>query len=318
MHMRISDCVTSKSRRQYSADFMKGLRDNPWCKEAPVDFNIPKEILAESSPPSSAKLASAKGSGWRSQAERRPAKKGGQEGKTTRYLQSSEKSWAVTQQAKKKERDEMVTRRMKAILNKLTVERFAVLYQQLLECGIEAKEHIETLMREVFEKATMQHHFVEMYTSLCIKLSVWLSARDHTPGENGEAVSFKRILLNQCQDSFERYLKPPDGLQALSSEDRDEAKFRYKTKMLGNIKFVGQLLIHRVLSSKIIFLCVEELLLHSSEETLETLCAFLVAIGPAFDSPAWRGHRLFHLVFDKVRELAELLSAVPPRIRCLL
>merc|ERR1719446_1032782 len=102
---------------------------------------------------------------------------------------------------------------MKSILNKLTVEKFERLYQQLLECGIETQGHIETLMSEVFEKATTQHHFVSMYTELCIKVNEWILERD-IKGEDGKTVSFKRILLNQCQDSFEKYLgKPPENLE---------------------------------------------------------------------------------------------------------
>jgi len=87
--------------------------------------------------------------------------------------------------------------------------------------------------------------------------------------------------------------------------------------MLGNMKFVGQLLINKALSSKIIFSCTEELLDIKSEETLETLCAFLITIGPHYDDKAWKNHAVYDGIFKKVTELSKDKS-VPARIKCLL
>jgi hypothetical protein len=225
----------------------------------------------------------------------------------------------MKQKQSKIDEDANVIRQMKSILNKLTVEKFDTLYQKLLECGIETHAHIECLMREVFEKATTQHHFIEMYTTLCVKLSEWYE-RDLVRNKNqgdGDEESFKRILLNQCQDSFELYLKPPAGLQELAGEERFQAIVKYKTKMLGNMKFVAQLLINKMLSSKIIFQCVEELLQVSSEEALETLCAFLCAVGPAFDVEGWKGRMHFVATFARVKEVCND-PKTPQRIKCLL
>jgi hypothetical protein len=97
---------------------------------------------------------------------------GAHSGKVAKLV-SSETSWAAQQQKRRqnskedKVSDEEITRRMKSILNKLTLEKFDELYQQLVNCGISTEEHIRILIAEVFEKATMQHHFIEMYTLLC-------------------------------------------------------------------------------------------------------------------------------------------------------
>merc|ERR1740123_2619525 len=129
----------------------------------------------------------------------------------------------IQQKVSKSDNDEAVTREMKSILNKLTVEKFDTLSKKLLECGIESKKHVETLMREVFEKATTQHHFIEMYTDLCLKLNEFLIEKNGGEEEGGDGgVSFKRILLNQCQDSFLTYLKPPTGLNELTGDEHFE------------------------------------------------------------------------------------------------
>merc|ERR1719494_1575989 len=81
----------------------------------------------------------------------------------------SASSWSAQCRKKPDEDPEKVfVRRMKGIMNKLTIEKFDTLYAQLLECGFTKKEHIQALMKEVFEKATTQHHFIEMYTKLCM------------------------------------------------------------------------------------------------------------------------------------------------------
>jgi hypothetical protein len=78
-----------------------------------------------------------------------------------------------------------------------------------------------------------------------------------------------------------------------------------------------------MLSSKIIFQCIEELLHYRTEETLETLCVFLSTIGQVFDNPSWKNHNKFLGCIDQVRHLAESppsygQTPLPPRIKCLL
>jgi len=116
-------------------------------------------------------------------------------------------------------------------------------------------------------------------------------------------------------------LKPPDGLGDLVEEELLEARLKYKTKMLGNIKFVGQLLINKVLSTKIIFQCAYALLDSPSDEKLETLCAFLNTIGPAYDSPEWKSYASLTQVFAEVKMLSSPSCKdhdIPPRIKFLL
>ena len=102
----------------------------------------------------------------------------------------------------------------------------------------------------IFEKATRQHHFIGMYVDLCKRIEAWTAESNIFNAANKE--SFKRILLNQCQSSFEKYLNPPDDLDSISdAEEKLEKETKYKEKMLGNVKLVGQLLIAGILSAKV-------------------------------------------------------------------
>jgi len=206
--------------------------------------------------------------------------------------------------------DEEVVRAMKSILNKLTIERFDSLCGQLLNCGIRTALHLELLIHEIFEKATTQHHFIDMYADLCVLLN-----------DNGiiddPKVKIKKILLTCCQASFEKHLTPPSDIAELNGEDRSVAESLYKTRMLGNIRFVGSLLVRKMLASKVMFSIAEELLQEPTPEALESLAAFLIVVGPGFDFPDWSHIATFNGVFKQVEKLSKKAS-IPKRIRCLL
>ena len=57
----------------------------------------------------------------------------------------------------------------------------------------------------------------------------------------------------------------------LKQRKNKRCEVKYKRSMLGNMKFVGELLCKKMLSSKIIFQCVEELLDVKNDEAIETL-----------------------------------------------
>merc|ERR1719453_1749435 len=148
-------------------------------------------------------------------------------------------------------------------------------------------------------KATTQHNFIEMYADLCHDLHQSLQDKGIS-----DTANFKRVLLDRCQESFGQYMVRPSIDESLSYEEQYEELVKYKTKMLGNMRLVGQLLIRKMLSPKIIFLCTDELLRCGTEESLETLCAFLETIGPVFDFAEWQGQAKLQEVFG----LAQILS----------
>jgi hypothetical protein len=204
-------------------------------------------------------------------------------------------------------------REVKSILNKLTRERFDTLYAKLLTCcaGAAARaEVIDVVAREVFAKATTQHNYIDLYADVCAKL--------HADLVGGSVeVNFKRSLLDQCQRSFHLHLQPPRIDQCLDYEEQYEELVKYKTKMLGNVRLIGNLLRLRMLSPKIIFFCTDELLGIGSNEALETLCAFLDTLGAAFDTPEWPGRPRLEEVFKRAQNFAEDPDH-SARIRCLL
>eukprot|EP00927_Polykrikos_kofoidii_P012893 TRINITY_DN15606_c0_g4_i1.p1 TRINITY_DN15606_c0_g4~~TRINITY_DN15606_c0_g4_i1.p1 ORF type:complete len:1241 (-),score=284.00 TRINITY_DN15606_c0_g4_i1:102-3824(-) len=218
--------------------------------------------------------------------------------------------------------DEHVLREMRGTLNKLTVEKFDNLSDHLVSLiagSTRPNRNIPLLMQLVFEKATTQHHFINMYVSLCAKIHRWLMDNAETVSYESQT-NFKRILLNQCQLSFELYLEPPEGFEGLVGTELYEAQVKYKTKMLGNIKLVGELIRHGMLVSKIAIAVSEELVGDDPvvrEERLETLAVFLESVGPSLDDPSWAHFAAWNSLFKKV-ELLTKDATLPCRIRFLL
>jgi len=249
--------------------------------------------------------------------------KGSDKGSGSEELHISDSSW-TSQMAHRRETrtgnavespsTEEVVRTMKSILNKLTIEKFEPLYAKLVSCGIETTVQLEALIHEVFEKATSQHHFVPMYADLCVRLHGHFI--EH-PITDDPKMTFKKILLNGCQAFFEKHLKPPANLDTLDEEERVALTFKYKMQMLGNIKFVGALLIRQMLASKVLFAICEELLGAPTPESLESLAALLTVVGPTFDMSAWPAHQLLVDIFDRVKALTET-AKINCRVRCLL
>lgn len=234
-------------------------------------------------------------------------------------------SWSASMQNKRSVKTDVdddngqVSRKACLILNKLTVEKFDSLFEQLATCGITKPVHLEMLMREVFNKATTQHHFIAMYADLCVRLDQD-SRISSAVQAAGQQHSFRRLLLNQCQVSFEQLLQSAEAPQdANKCADDEEAALKRKQQALGNIKLIGQLLVRGIVSSKLLVECSEELLRSrdSCPEALESLAALVTVAGKQFDTQSWPYHARFVEVFSCMRKLWKDKST-PPRVRFLL
>ncbi|KAF4688788.1 hypothetical protein FOZ62_004467, partial [Perkinsus olseni] len=332
--------------QHYTLDFLRSLRDLPECQELPKDHNIPAQILKNS------RLGHMRnhkgdddGMDWRKDAEKHRSmrhkdgrRKGGKSGRhggdrrpasdPNEYvepLEHSESSWATQQKLKLEQSDdEKVERHIIGILNKLTVEKFEKLVNELQspETGICKEKHVKSLVDKLFEKATTQHHFIPMYADVCQRTVQWLKTseepvlKDVEPGKP-QVMAFKNVLLNTCQSNFESNLRPPVELieSGLEGEELQEAEIRYKTRMLGNIKLVAQLLKRKLIHAKIIVVCVNQMWEVPREECIEALCVFLREIAPVYDDPKWSHYPEFAPTFDKLKRVTAEGSGYSSRIR---
>ncbi|CAD7924333.1 unnamed protein product [Amoebophrya sp. A25] len=249
-----------------------------------------------------------------------------------KIMKPSATSWVRTQashgaEMSKEDAQLAWERKLMSLLNKITFEKFEPVLTQIMELLQKLpKMEIPTvgipkLISMLFQIATTQHHFVSLYTQLCQRIQAWLEQSGLD--KKGKEGSFKRHLLNQCQTSFESYLSPDLNFKDLTGEDLFEAQVKFKTKMLGNIKLVGELIRAKMIASRIAICILQDLVENGRSEgpaanaNLETLAAFLETVGPILDKPDWAHWNHFDQALEIVAGLSQT-KAVPARIRCLL
>ncbi|KAK4050382.1 hypothetical protein OIV83_003451 [Microbotryomycetes sp. JL201] len=133
---------------------------------------------------------------------------------------------------------ELVQRKVKALLNKLTLERFESISNQIIEWADKSKDETDgRILRQVialiFEKATDEANFSEMYARLCRKIMEKISPQvmdESVKDAEGKPFSggalFRKYLLNRCQEDFEAGWKATEtaAAAAAATAASDKAK----------------------------------------------------------------------------------------------
>ncbi|KAI7994250.1 hypothetical protein LOK49_LG11G02259 [Camellia lanceoleosa] len=176
-------------------------------------------------------------------------------------------------------------RQLKAILNKLTPQNFDRLFEQVKEVNIDNAVTLTGVISQIFDKALMEPTFCEMYANFCHDLAGELP--DFV--EDNEKITFKRLLLNKCQEEFER----GEREQAEADKVDGDGKGPGSRRMLGNIRLIGELYKKRMLTERIMHECIQKLLgqyPNPEEEDIEALCKLMSTIGEMIDHPKAKEH----------------------------
>ncbi|KAI6706404.1 hypothetical protein NL676_009366 [Syzygium grande] len=193
--------------------------------------------------------------------------------------------------------EEAKQRQLKAILNKLTPQNFQKLFEKVKAVNIDNATTLNGLISQIFDKALMEPTFCEMYANLCCHLAVELPHFN----EDNDKITFKRVLLNKCQEEFERGEREEEeankaeeeGEIKQSEEEREEKRIKARRRMLGNIRLIGELYKKKMLTEKIMHSCIMKLLggQHETpeEEDIEALCKLMSTIGEMIDHVKAKG-----------------------------
>jgi len=243
--------------------------------------------------------------------------------KGVKVFESSAGSWAAQvrlrradSEANKSEQlsPEEISRKAKCILNKLTEERFELLCQQICALPVHTAEQLAALVAEIFDKATTEKCFLTLYTELCARLDSHLAAEGSCVG--GKV--FRKALVTECQATFERNLQQPldlKTLEHLSYEERYVEEVKHKTRTLGNMRFIGQLLVRKLLAGKILFFIVNEMLDINSEASLESLMELLSIVAPALEQKGTIYEAPLREMFATLKKKSKDMT-LSMRIRC--
>ncbi|XVF33668.1 hypothetical protein REPUB_Repub17cG0187800 [Reevesia pubescens] len=207
-------------------------------------------------------------------------------------LQMMHKAERKYEVGKVADEEESKQRQLKGILNKLTPQNFEKLFEQVKAVNIDNAVTLTGVISQIFDKALMEPTFCEMYANFCYHLAGELL--DFS--EDNEKITFKRLLLNKCQEEFERGEREQEkankveeeGEAKQSEEEREEKRIKARRRMLGNIRLIGELYKKKMLTERIMHECIKKLLgeyENPDEEDVEALCKLMSTIGDMIDHP---------------------------------
>ncbi|BEI85507.1 hypothetical protein CcaverHIS002_0509080 [Cutaneotrichosporon cavernicola] len=242
-----------------------------------------------------------------------------------------------------------IERKVKALLNKLTEEKFDSISDQILEWANKSRDEtdgmtLKLVIKLVFEKSTDEAHWSAMYAKLCRKLLEKLDPSvteviDGKPYTGGGL--FRKYLLGRCQSDFESGWKAREeaALAAVAKSDEDKERLakaeetkeddngeapmmseeyyalqKAKRRGLGLVQLIGELYKLDMLSKSVIRECLVRLLSNvenPDEEDLESTCKLLTTVGKQFEAAASAS---MDVVFERLEVLTKL-DSVSSRIR---
>ncbi|KAJ6256118.1 hypothetical protein Dda_9210 [Drechslerella dactyloides] len=221
---------------------------------------------------------------------------------------------------------EMVQRKVKAALNKMTPEKFDKIADQILEIASQSRyetdgRSLRQVIQLTFEKATDEPNFSSMYAKFCKRMleSMHPDIKDENiKDKNGNVVTggalFRKYLLNRCQEEFERGWKvnlppKPEGAseEAALMSDEYYIAAAAKRRGLGLIQFIGELFKLQMLTERIMHECVKKLVDYEGtpeEEEVESLCKLLRTIGYALDATD-KSRLAMDAYFDRIQRMMD-------------
>ncbi|XP_022704450.1 eukaryotic translation initiation factor 4 gamma 1-like isoform X2 [Varroa jacobsoni] len=223
-------------------------------------------------------------------------------------LHTAEKAWKPFKEVgiASGESDDLLYKKFRGILNKLTPQRFDTLLDQVKKLEINSEERLSNVAGLVLEKALNETHFASTYARLCHTLLTTFTVpkvqRDPGPAMN-HTVTFRKMLLQKCQQEFEkdtddspaskeREKKEQEKRQseldaAKNEQERKEIQEKYteadakaKRRTLGLMRFIGELYNLNILNFNIMSDCFRKLMKYpTDEDSIVCACKLFTTVG---------------------------------------
>lgn len=218
-------------------------------------------------------------------------------------------------------RIDSIFRKVRGILNKLTPEKFQKLSDDLLKLDLNSSKILNGVILLIFDKALDEPKYSSMYAQLCKRIEKELEIDIDKTKSN----TFLQILLNVCRDKFENRVQYSEKIinsELALTDDLEEKKNVAKQKILGNVKFIGELYKLDMLGEPHLHKMLRSLITSKSSassekncEDMECLAQLIKTCGKNLDTEL--GKQLMDQYFDRMEQYS-LSSRYPPRIRFLL
>ncbi|KAF2425255.1 hypothetical protein EJ08DRAFT_700484 [Tothia fuscella] len=221
---------------------------------------------------------------------------------------------------------DMVQRKVKAALNKMTPEKFDKIADQILVIASQSKDEndgrtLRQVIQLTFEKACDEAHWASMYAKFCKRMleEMGPEIKDENVRDKQDKVVvggalFRKYLLNRCQEEFERGWevdlpdKPEGQAEEVMLSDEYYIAAAAKRRGLGLIQFIGELYKLNMLTLRIMHECVVKLLQFEGlpdEAAVESLTKLLRTIGATMDADP-KGKPMIDTYFDRISHVRSM------------
>lgn len=227
--------------------------------------------------------------------------------------------------------NELLFKRVRGVLNKLTPERFNTLFEEINNFNIETTERLNGVISLVFEKAIDEPHFSVAYAQLCGKLSESLATLE---ADAGAKTAFKKTLITKCQNEFEKHVvneqiianKLAPFLAKVNETDDPDKKLEYKANLeeeerklrrrsVGTVRFIGELYKIGMLTAKIMIGCIKTLIDKDSEDKLECCCKLLTTIGAKLEEATADNSVLKTELTESFKQMQQIVDRKIPNLK---
>lgn len=232
-----------------------------------------------------------------------------------------------------------VERKMKSLLNKLTLEKFDPISADILSIANQSKWEtdgvtLRSVIEQIFLKACDEPHWSSMYAQLCGKIvkDIDSEVKDETnDGKTGQKLVLF-YLVDRCHTEFEKGWTDklptnPDGtpLEPEMMSDEYYQAAAAKRRGLGLVRFIGFLYRLNLLTTNMMFECFRKLMKElndkPSEEILESVSELLNTVGEKFENDKFssgqavlEGSRVLDLLFERLHKLIDA-GEISSRVR---
>lgn len=233
---------------------------------------------------------------------------------------------------------EEAQRKMKSLLNKLTLEKFDPISEEIIKIADQSKwetdcETLKVVIEEIFMKACDEPHWSSMYAQLCGKVVKDMDPEIKEEGNEGKAGPklVLHYLVDRCHAEFQKgwtdKLPTKEDGSPLEPEMMSDEYYQMaaaKRRGLGLVRLIGFLYRSHLLTAKMMFECFRRLMKDladsPTEETLESVIELLNTVGEQFEkdrlvqpSGSLEGSTVLDQLFymlDKITESSEISSRI--------
>ncbi|CCE86700.1 Piso0_005205 [Millerozyma farinosa CBS 7064] len=222
--------------------------------------------------------------------------------------------------------DEDVERKIKSLLNKLTLEMFEPITDDILKIAEQSKweEDAKTARKVIsltFAKACDEPYWSSMYAQFCAKMCTKMPEEITDVNirlKNGELAKggdlARRLLLTTCQAEYEKgwsdKLPTKEDGTPLEPEMMSDEYYQMaaaKRRGLGLVKFIGHLYILNMLNDQVILLCLRDQSNNTkdpSEDSLENLAQLVTTVGARLETTE-KNRAVLNFVFDNIQTILD-------------